>query len=147
SWLGRWGHLVVIALVVLFWRVGAKTDAKARTPAEVVKLSPDEIDELIGACTYHEPKARRSSFEVFPLNALTKASPPRPPKPDQGTSGSRDCVLWDDFEPSSRHTELLDFLCSRFSISRPDSPEQDSPESTAPPYPSKPDQEKPPRSV
>jgi endonuclease III len=33
--------------------------ARARTPAEMVKLTPEEIDELIGACTFHEPKARQ----------------------------------------------------------------------------------------
>src|SRR5438270_13867159 len=33
--------------------------AKARTPAEMVKLSSDEIDTLIGACTFHEPKAKQ----------------------------------------------------------------------------------------
>jgi len=33
--------------------------ARARTPAEMVKLSPAEIDELIEACTYHEPKAKQ----------------------------------------------------------------------------------------
>src|SRR5438270_9101760 len=33
--------------------------ARARTPAEMVELSPDEIDELIGACTFHEPKAKQ----------------------------------------------------------------------------------------
>jgi endonuclease-3 len=32
--------------------------AKARTPAEMVALSEEEIDRLIGACTFHEPKAR-----------------------------------------------------------------------------------------
>ena len=32
--------------------------ARARTPAEVAKLSADEIDGLIGACTFHEPKAK-----------------------------------------------------------------------------------------
>src|ERR687884_466002 len=32
--------------------------ARARTPAEVAKLSEEEIDRLIGACTFHEPKAR-----------------------------------------------------------------------------------------
>jgi endonuclease-3 len=32
--------------------------ARARTPAEVLALSEEEIDELIGACTFHEPKAR-----------------------------------------------------------------------------------------
>src|SRR2546421_3949443 len=33
--------------------------ARARTPAEMVELSPDEIDELIDACTFHEPKAKQ----------------------------------------------------------------------------------------
>ena len=33
--------------------------ALARTPAEMVRLSPQEIDELIGACTFHEPKSRQ----------------------------------------------------------------------------------------
>ena len=32
--------------------------AKARTPAAVAALSEKEIDRLIGACTFHEPKAR-----------------------------------------------------------------------------------------
>src|SRR3954454_22456502 len=31
----------------------------ARTPAEVVKLSPAEIDRLIGDCTFHRPKAEQ----------------------------------------------------------------------------------------
>src|SRR5687767_6657530 len=30
----------------------------ARTPAEVAKLTPGKIDELIRACTFHEPKSR-----------------------------------------------------------------------------------------
>ena len=30
-----------------------------RTPAEVAHLDPDEIDRLIGACTFHEPKSRQ----------------------------------------------------------------------------------------
>src|SRR5438270_7919781 len=33
--------------------------ARARTPAQVAALSPEEIDRLIGACTFHEPKARQ----------------------------------------------------------------------------------------
>src|SRR5260370_5740059 len=33
--------------------------AKARTPAQMVRLSPDEIDALIGSCTFHEPKAKQ----------------------------------------------------------------------------------------
>jgi endonuclease-3 len=32
--------------------------ARARTPEEVARLSEEEIDRLIGACTFHEPKAR-----------------------------------------------------------------------------------------
>src|SRR4051812_36872280 len=32
--------------------------ARARTPAEVAALSVGEIDRLIGACTFHEPKAK-----------------------------------------------------------------------------------------
>jgi endonuclease-3 len=31
--------------------------AVARTPAAMADLSPDEIDDLIRACTFHEPKA------------------------------------------------------------------------------------------
>jgi endonuclease-3 len=31
--------------------------AVARTPEQVAALDPAEIDELIGACTFHEPKA------------------------------------------------------------------------------------------
>jgi endonuclease-3 len=30
----------------------------ARTPGQVAALSPERIDELIGACTFHGPKAR-----------------------------------------------------------------------------------------
>jgi len=33
--------------------------AKARTPVEMSKLSPEEIDELIGDCNYHEPKSKQ----------------------------------------------------------------------------------------
>jgi endonuclease-3 len=33
--------------------------ARARTPAEMAQLTPEEIDELIGTCTFHEPKARQ----------------------------------------------------------------------------------------
>jgi endonuclease-3 len=31
----------------------------ARTPAEMIRLSPREIDERMAACTFHEPKARQ----------------------------------------------------------------------------------------
>jgi endonuclease-3 len=33
--------------------------AVARTPAEMTRLGPSEIDRLIGTCTFHEPKARQ----------------------------------------------------------------------------------------
>src|SRR5262245_32895420 len=39
--------------------VARRLFARARTPAEVAQLSPEEIDELIGSCTFHEPKARQ----------------------------------------------------------------------------------------
>ena len=32
--------------------------ARARAPAEVAALSVEEIDRLIGACTFHRPKAK-----------------------------------------------------------------------------------------
>ena len=32
---------------------------QARTPTKVAALTVDEIDHLIGACTFHEPKARQ----------------------------------------------------------------------------------------
>jgi endonuclease-3 len=33
--------------------------ARARTPAEVAALTPGEVDGLIAACAFHEPKARQ----------------------------------------------------------------------------------------
>jgi endonuclease-3 len=33
--------------------------ARARTCTEVAALTPEEIDELIGDCTFHEPKAKQ----------------------------------------------------------------------------------------
>ena len=33
--------------------------ARARTPAEVSRLSVEEIDRLVGTCSFHEPKARQ----------------------------------------------------------------------------------------
>lgn len=44
--------------------------AVARTPAEMARLSPDEIDELIGACTFHEPKSRE--IHAIALEALER---------------------------------------------------------------------------
>jgi endonuclease III len=37
--------------------VARRLFAAARTPAAMVKLSEEEIDDLIGACTFHRPKA------------------------------------------------------------------------------------------
>jgi endonuclease-3 len=39
--------------------VARRLFARARTPAEMGRLTPQEIDALIGACTFHEPKARQ----------------------------------------------------------------------------------------
>jgi endonuclease-3 len=39
--------------------VSKKLFARARDPASMSKLIPEEIDGLIGACTFHEPKARQ----------------------------------------------------------------------------------------
>jgi endonuclease-3 len=39
--------------------VARRLFAVARTPAAVSQLDPQEIDRLIGACTFHEPKARQ----------------------------------------------------------------------------------------
>lgn len=38
--------------------VARRLFAAAPTPADVAALSEAQIDELIGACTFHEPKAR-----------------------------------------------------------------------------------------
>src|SRR5438105_11342513 len=32
---------------------------RARTPAAMLRLTEEEIDRLIAACTFHEPKARQ----------------------------------------------------------------------------------------
>jgi endonuclease-3 len=39
--------------------VARRLFARACTPAETVRLTPEEIDEMIGSCTFHEPKARQ----------------------------------------------------------------------------------------
>jgi endonuclease-3 len=39
--------------------VARRLFARARTPEAVSRLTPEEIDDLIGACTFHEPKARQ----------------------------------------------------------------------------------------
>src|SRR5690348_3297352 len=38
--------------------VARRLFAKAETPAAMAALSVEEIDRLIGACTFHEPKAK-----------------------------------------------------------------------------------------
>jgi endonuclease-3 len=38
--------------------VARRLFAKARTPQEMAALSIEEIDDLIGLCTFHEPKSR-----------------------------------------------------------------------------------------
>jgi endonuclease-3 len=42
----------------------------ARTPAQVAKLSEQEIDALIGSCTFHEPKAR--TIRAIAVEAVEK---------------------------------------------------------------------------
>jgi endonuclease-3 len=39
--------------------VARRLFARARTPAEVAALTVEELDALIAACTFHEPKARQ----------------------------------------------------------------------------------------
>jgi endonuclease-3 len=43
--------------------------ARARTPAEMAALSEDEIDALIGTCTFHRPKA--AQIRAIALRALS----------------------------------------------------------------------------
>src|SRR4051812_18015641 len=38
--------------------VARRLFAAARTPAEVARLTPDAVDDLIADCTFHGPKAR-----------------------------------------------------------------------------------------
>ena len=46
---------VLLAYAACAGTLGARVLAD---PAAMAKLSPDEIDALIGACTFHEPKSR-----------------------------------------------------------------------------------------
>jgi endonuclease-3 len=39
--------------------VARRLFARARTPEAMLRLTEEEIDDLIGACTFHEPKARQ----------------------------------------------------------------------------------------
>src|SRR3954453_9789495 len=57
--------------------------AVARTPAEVARLDPDEIDRLIGACTFHEPKSRQ--IHAIAQEAVERYGGELP--------GDRDCPL------------------------------------------------------
>jgi endonuclease-3 len=54
--------------------------AVARTPAAMVGLSPDEIDRLIGACTFHEPKSRQ--IHAIAQEALDRYGGELPPERD-----------------------------------------------------------------
>jgi endonuclease-3 len=57
-----------------------KLFAAARTPAEMVRLTPDEIDRLIGACTFHEPKARQ--IHTIAQEAVERYGGTLPPERD-----------------------------------------------------------------
>jgi endonuclease-3 len=54
--------------------------AKARTPAEVARLDPDEIDRLIDACTFHEPKSRQ--IHAIAVEAVERHDGRLPPDRD-----------------------------------------------------------------
>lgn len=54
--------------------------AVARMPAEMASLDPDEIDRLIGACTFHEPKARQ--IHAIAREAVEKHGGTLPPDRD-----------------------------------------------------------------
>ena len=54
--------------------------AAARTPAEVARLDPDEIDTLIGACTFHEPKSRQ--IHAIAVEAVERYGGQLPPDRD-----------------------------------------------------------------
>jgi endonuclease III len=54
--------------------------AVARTPAEVAALDPDEIDRLIGACTFHQPKSRQ--IHAIATEAVARYGGELPPDRD-----------------------------------------------------------------
>jgi endonuclease III len=54
--------------------------AVARTPAEVARLDPDEIDRLIGTCTFHEPKSRQ--IHAIAVEAVERYGGHLPPDRD-----------------------------------------------------------------
>jgi endonuclease-3 len=54
--------------------------AVARTPAEVARLDPAEIDRLIGTCTFHEPKARQ--IHAIAIEAIERYGGALPPDRD-----------------------------------------------------------------
>ena len=43
----------------VMFRIARQFFQRARTPAEVSQLTVEEIDRLISACTFHEPKAKQ----------------------------------------------------------------------------------------
>src|SRR5437870_3302903 len=75
------GHQSVFELLVA-WLISVRTRdettvpvarqlfATARTPAEMSRLTPQQIDALIGACTFHEPKSRQ--IHEIALRALAE---------------------------------------------------------------------------
>src|SRR5688500_13005505 len=54
--------------------------AVARTPAEVARLDPDEIDRLVGTCTSHEPKSRQ--MHAIAVEAVERPGVQLPPDRD-----------------------------------------------------------------
>jgi endonuclease-3 len=54
--------------------------AVARTPADVAALDPDEIDRLIGTCTFHEPKSRQ--IHAIAIEAVERHGGRLPPDRD-----------------------------------------------------------------
>jgi endonuclease-3 len=54
--------------------------AVARTPEAVARLDPDEIDRLIGTCTFHEPKARQ--IHAIAVEAVERHGGMLPPDRD-----------------------------------------------------------------
>jgi endonuclease-3 len=54
--------------------------AVARTPAEMVRLDPDEIDRLIGTATFHEPKSRQ--IHAIAVEAVEQHGGELPPDRD-----------------------------------------------------------------
>ena len=54
--------------------------ATARTPEQVARVDPGEIDRLIGACTFHEPKSRQ--IHAIAVEAVERYGGQLPPDRD-----------------------------------------------------------------